>query len=161
MHSYKANFHEVLSPATIDLRMKACSKSDAIRQLVALLAADKRILDREVFIDEVLKREALETTNMGKGVAIPHGKTAAVARNSIAIGRLEQPIEWSREQEAETVSVVFLLAVRDDAQRDRAHLELISKVAALLIKEDFRNTLFKTEDKRELIEKIYTLVGEE
>ena len=98
---------------------------------------------------------------MGKGVAIPHGKSAAVARNSIAIGRLEQPIEWSREQEAEMVSVVFLLAVRDDAQRDRAHLELISKVAALLIKEDFRNTLFKTEDKRELIEKIYTLVGEE
>jgi fructose-specific phosphotransferase system IIA component len=151
---------EVLNQATINLDLKVNDRKESIEALADLLSADKRILDREVFIEDVLARETIETTNMGIGVAIPHGKSSAVARNSIAIGRVAKPIEWDPEKDEKPVTVVFLLAVRDDAAKDKVHIEMISKVATLLVKEAFLDVLFKTNDKEVLLENIYKLIGE-
>ena len=162
MNNTLKNFNEVINLAAIDLHIDARTRREAIEKLVDLLAAEHRISDKEVFIEEVFKREALETTNMGMGVAIPHGKSSAVSRNSIAMGRLEEPIDWDPDKmDEKQVSVVFLLAVRDDAEKDKVHLELISKVASLLIKEAFLEILFNTDDKTELLEQIFSLIGDE
>ncbi len=160
MNNDPVNLSEVLNPATVDLDLKAGSRKESIEALADLLSADQRILDKEVFIEDVLAREEIETTNMGIGVAIPHGKSSAVTRNSIAIGRVDHPIDWDPEKDEKQVTVIFLLAVRDDAAKDKTHLEMISKVAALLVKEAFLDVLFKTDSKQELLENIFRLIGE-
>ncbi len=160
MNNHPVNLNEILNPDTIDLDLKAHNRKESIEALAELLAADQRISDKEVFIEDVLAREAVETTNMGIGVAIPHGKSSAVLRNSIAIGRVAHPIDWDPEKDEKQVTVIFLLAVRDDAERDKAHLEMISKVATLLVKEAFLDVLFKTNSKQELLENIFKLIGE-
>lgn len=160
MNSNQKNFFEVIGISTIDLDMTTKTKEEAIQHLAGLLLKDQRIIDKEVLLEDIFERENIETTNMGMGVAIPHGKSSTVEKNSIAIGRLSQPIRWESGTEGKPVSAIFLLAVRDDAQRDKAHLELISKVAALLVNKDFLALLFKTDSKADLIKTIYTLVGE-
>ena len=160
MNNRQVNLNEILNPTLIDLDLMAHNRKESIEALADLLSADQRISDKEVFIEDVLAREAVETTNMGIGVAIPHGKSSAVLRNSIAIGRVAHPIDWDPDKDEKQVTVIFLLAVRDDAEKDKAHLEMISKVATLLVKEAFLDVLFKTNSKQDLLENIFKLIGE-
>lgn len=160
MNSNELILNEVLSPATIDLKMEVHTKEEAIEKLAEMLLKEKRITEKEAFIEDITNREEIESTNMGMGVAIPHGKSTAVLKNSIAIGRLTEPMVWDSNDE-DPVSVIFLLAVRDDAERDKAHLELISKLATLLLKKKFLYTLFKTKSKIELIDQMNALIGED
>lgn len=161
MNSNELILKEVLSPATINLKMEVHKREEAIEKLAEMLLKEKRITEKEVFIEDILNREEIESTNMGMGVAIPHGKSTAVLKNSIAIGRLSKPMVWDDNKDENPVSVIFLLAVRDDAERDKAHLELISKLATLLLKEKFLYTLFTTKSKIELIDQMNVLIGEE
>ena len=160
MNSNQKNFYEVIGKNTIDLGMEVNTKEEAIRHLADLLLKDQRIIDKEVLLEDIFERENIETTNMGMGVAIPHGKSSTVMKNSIAIGRLSEPISWDSKEDSNPISAIFLLAVGDDAQRDKAHLELISKVATLLVNKNFLTQLFKTDSKADLIKNMYTLVGE-
>ncbi len=160
MNNDRVNFNEVINPSIIDLNMEAKSKTEAIGKLADILIKEKRIEEKEVFIEDILEREKLESTNMGVGVAIPHGRSSSVLKNSIAIARLTQPICWDSKQGGKSVRIIFLLAVCDNVNKNRVHLELISKVAALLIQENFLKTLFITESKTELIDQIFKLIGE-
>jgi len=160
MNSTRVNLNEVINPTTIDLNMEVKTKEEAIGKLADILLKENRIVEKEIFIEDILQREMLESTNMGIGVAIPHGKSSSVLKNTIAVARLRKPISWDSIQEGNPVRVIFLLAVCDDANRNTVHLELISKVASLLLKEKFLNTLFTTNTKTELIDQIFELIGE-
>jgi len=162
MNNDRVNFNEVINPSTINLNIGAETKEAAIGKMADILVKEKRIKEKEkeVFIEDILKREQLESTNMGIGVAIPHGKSSSVLKNSIAIARLVEPILWDSTRGGKPVRIIFLLAVCDGENKNKVHLELISKVAALLMQEKFLNTLFTTESKTELIDQIFNLIGE-
>jgi len=160
MNRIRVNFNEVISMKTIDLNMEVKTKEEAIEKLADILLKEKRIREKEAFIEEIIKREQIESTNMGNGVAIPHGKSAAVLKNTIAIARLVEPLKWDSIPDRNPIKIIFLLAVCDDANKNEVHLELISKVATLLVQEDFLKTLFTTESKKELIDQIFKLIGE-
>jgi len=157
MNNQNQNLREIIVPATINLNMEVKTKENAISKLADMLYADGRINERSVFIQDILEREKVETTDMGIGVAIPHGTSSSILKNSIAIGRLKNPIAWDSQQEAKKISVIFLLAVCSE-NRDRTHLELISKIATLLLDDDFLDTLFHTTSKTELLLKIQSCI---
>lgn len=160
MNKRKIKLNEVIDPHTIDLRMDVDSKKEALEQLSEILLEQNRIVEKEVFIADIMKREVLESTNMGMGVAIPHGKSSAVIKNTIAIARLIKPIHWNASGDDRPVKAIFLLAVCDDKNKNSVHIELISQAAALLLNEAFLNTLFTTQSKTELIDQIDKLIGE-
>jgi len=129
--------HDMLNEATIDLQLEASGKIEVLRQLIAMLQAAGSVTDAGTFLEEVLEREALESTDMGIGVAIPHGRSPAVIRTAAAVARLVNPISWHEDlDEDRPVFAVFMLAV-SDADEDRTHLELLSRLAVLLIEESF------------------------
>jgi fructose-specific phosphotransferase system IIA component len=158
MNNIKVNLNEVISQTTIDLCLEASTKEEVIDKLADMLKEQGRIAEKEVFIEDVMKREMLETTNMGMGAAIPHTKSPSVLKNTIAIARLSRPMTWISIDEVKPVSVVILLAVADNENKNTCHMELISKVASLLLNKTFLNTLFTTQNKKELIDQIYTLL---
>ena len=159
MDNYTAKLEDVLKPEIIDLNMEANSQEEAVRRLGELLLKDGRIDDLDLFVEDVLEREVLESTNMDIGVAIPHGTSRAIRANSIAIGRLINPIEWNKGENKQKVKVVFLMAIVSE-NRDRTHLELLSKMATLLLKEQFIRVLFNTTDKQELLNTVNDLLKE-
>lgn len=160
MDNKNMNLHEVIDCKTIDLNMEANTKEEVIEKLAGMLQGQGRIADKEVFIEDIFKREMLETTNMGMGVAIPHAKSPSVIKNTIAVARLGEPIKWVSIGEEGPVRVIILLAVADNENKNTVHMELISKVATLLLKETFLKMLFTTESNSELIDQIYTLLEE-
>lgn len=141
---------EMIVEETIDLKLVAKTREEAIQVLSDKLFALGRISSASSFFDDVIKREALESTNMGIGVAIPHGKTESVVTPTIAIARLSQAIQWDEE---EPVKVIILLAVPSEL-KGTAHLEIIAKVASLLLEESFVDDLMHVDSKKALLDSI-------
>jgi len=152
------DLRELMNENIINLNLKAKSKRKAINKIAKMLSKDNRINSLREFIADVYKREAMESTNMGIGVAIPHSKTIGIKKSSVALVRLNKEISW--EDGGEPVKTIFLLAVSPE-DKGVEHLEVISKIATLLIDDDFISLLNGTDDSKELLDRMDELVGGE
>ena len=75
---------ELLKPESIALGISAGSKDDVINQLVSLMENGGRLNDKAGYKEGILAREALGSTAIGEGIAIPHAKVAAVKEPGLA-----------------------------------------------------------------------------
>lgn len=80
---------ELLGKDTIKLNLKANSKMEVLDQLVDVLYDAGRLNDKELYKEEILKRESLSSTGIGEGIGIPHGKTSAVKKLLLLLEYLE------------------------------------------------------------------------
>ena len=71
---------EMLNPKAITLHLKARTKREALVELVELLEAAHGINSQGEVLDRVMRREAMVSTGIGYGLAIPHGKARSVDR---------------------------------------------------------------------------------
>src|SRR5437867_4211669 len=71
-------------------------KEDVLREFVARLVALHAFAEDAgtTILRAVLKRERVGSTGLGHGIAIPHAKTSAVAKPTIAYARLTEPIPY-------------------------------------------------------------------
>lgn len=130
---------DVIGPGLIDVDLKATDTAGAIRELATLMEAEGRVSDREAFVDAVLAREE-ETggTGMESGIAIPHGKSPAVTRASVAFGRSAGGVDFGAEDGTPS-DLIFLIAAPEG--QDDLHVTLLSRLARKLIHKDFRAAL--------------------
>ena len=148
----KIDISEIIDQNLITLDLQATTKLDAIKELTELLFANNDINNKEDFIADVLLRETEGVTGIGQGVAIPHGKSAAVNNTTIAIGLSKHDIEWETLDGA-PVTAIILFAVRDQ-DANTLHLKLLQKVAILLSDDNFIENLHQVESK-EALEKMF------
>src|SRR5947208_13613696 len=85
---------EILKPENIKTPLEATTKSEAIGELVTLLAANGEVTDAKKVLDSVLERESTRTTGIGNGLAIPHGKCTGTDHLVMAIGRPQPPLDF-------------------------------------------------------------------
>ena len=105
------------------------------------------LVDKAGYIKAVYERESEGPTGIGDQVAIPHGKTAAVGKTAMAVGRLDKGIEWETLGEGTTRAFV-MFAVND---KDTSELvSLLSQVAIALCDEKVIETLLNTESEAEI-----------
>ncbi len=69
---------ELLKQESIGLNVSVSTKEEAIDKLVDLMAAGGRLKDKAGYKEGILAREALGSTGIGGGIAIPHAKVEAV-----------------------------------------------------------------------------------
>ena len=108
--------------------LKAASKKQALQELSAIAAA-RTAQDERAILDVLLARERLGSTGVGRGVAIPHGKLAGLARISAVFARLREPIEFDAI-DGRPVDLVCLLLAPESAGSD--HLKALALVSRLL-----------------------------
>lgn len=157
---------DLIHPSYIDLELEAANKVAAITSLARRLVTDGALTSLEVYVAAVLDREKLYSTAVGYGVAIPHGKTVAVARPAVAFGRLKRGLAWPDEGAAnaatddpnELVRMVFLLAV-PETQAGNAHLRILARLARLLLDEGFRTGLEAARTPAEVLEALNRVDG--
>ena len=145
----KLDISEIISPKLISLNLKSNTKHGVIEELSKLLYQNGDVTDEKAFINDVLFRETEGLTGIGRGVAIPHGKSTAVLNTTIAIGISDHDIPWESLDE-QPVQVIILFAVRDQ-DSNTLHLKLLQKVAVLLADDGFIDSLHKVKSKEELI----------
>ena len=140
---------EIVNENLINLDMKAKTKKEAIEELTESLYQEGKVRDREAFVKDVYIRESEGKTGLGNHIAIPHGKSAAVAVTSIAFGRTKQALAWETPDN-QPVHVILLFAVRN-ADKTTLHLKLLAQVAVALADDAVLEKLLKTTDKKEVL----------
>ncbi|MCB1220448.1 MAG: phosphoenolpyruvate--protein phosphotransferase [Planctomycetales bacterium] len=129
----------MIAPAIVNPQGKACSKSEAIRELCGMLLLDGRTADIDGIEDDVWAREETYSTGLGHGIAIPHCKTEHAGSASLALLRLPEAVEWGSLDNA-PVDTVLLLAM-PAAEEGNRHLKVFARLARRLMNEDFRSGL--------------------
>ena len=101
---------EVTNAALVTTNLAAADTAGAVEELARLLEADGRLTDRDAYVRAVLAREQ-ETggTGMESGIAIPHAKSGAVARASVAFGRSPAGVDFGAE-DGTKADLIFLIA---------------------------------------------------
>ncbi|MBP1041040.1 PTS sugar transporter subunit IIA [Vagococcus sp. BWB3-3] len=141
---------EVLSEKVINLTLKAKTKEEAIDELSQLLFENHLIDSTVDFADDVLSREKAGVTGLGKGLAIPHGKSESVIKTSIAIGRTQFPIPWESLDD-QPVTIVILFAVKN-TDANTTHIKMLQNIAICLADDEFIEQLHTINHPTEMIQ---------
>lgn len=141
------NFVDLLSPRRVVLGAHATSKKRLLETLAALLNDDGNA-EREIY-DSLCARERLGSTGLGQGVAIPHGRTAAVGSASAAFVRLAEPIDFNAVDQ-QPVDMLFALVVPEHFTDQ--HLILLSQLAEMLSEAGFCQKLREAADSAALLQ---------
>jgi len=128
--------------------LQAADKEGAIKELTEVLVAGGKIIDREVFIKDVLEREELGSTGIGNNVGIPHARTKAVKGFVIAFGRSTSGIEF-KALDGEKVNLIFLMGA--DPGELNLYLRILAELSKLLMNGAFRETLISANSAAEVI----------
>ena len=134
---------EYLPPSLVVVPLRATDKSQAITELVDLLAEQGFTDGRDQLLDAVLEREAQRTTGIGRGFAIPHAKCDAVDRLAVAFGRAAEPIDFSAI-DGQPVSLVALLASPTNATS--LHIQALARLSRMVTNEAILDALLSAED---------------
>jgi multiphosphoryl transfer protein len=127
-------------------------KEEAIRDVVDALYISGRIEDRDRMEEALWAREAVYSTGLGHGFAVPHCKSDAVSSNSIGILKPKRPIEWN-SLDGEPVRMVILLALRETG-KNGSHMQVFSRLARKLMNEEFRERLLSADDPASLVSQL-------
>ncbi|GAA4756809.1 hypothetical protein GCM10023350_47990 [Nocardioides endophyticus] len=108
-----------------------------IRSLATLLHDAGRISDVDVFADAALAREALGSTVLPGGLAMPHARSHAVTTPSVAVARLASPVTFTSGSEP----VRFVLLIAAPGDDSAGYLALLQKIATACVKFGFVSDL--------------------
>ncbi|MGE9729591.1 PTS 2-O-a-mannosyl-D-glycerate transporter subunit IIABC [Cronobacter sakazakii] len=131
------NLRALTDPGLIQIHAPFSTRDEAIAALAGLLAAHGKLHDHTAFVNEVMQREALGPTALGEGLAVPHGKCAAVREAAFAVATLREPIAWQGVEGDEPVRLIFLLAI-PAAQAGTTHIQLLTELTTLLVDDAVR-----------------------
>ena len=129
---------ELINPDAVNTRLRARTKRDAIAELVELLEAAHGIESHGEVLDRVLRREAMMSTGIGNGVAIPHGKAKLVDRMVAACGVCLEGIEFE-SVDGEPARLFILLVAPESG--GALHVKVLANISRLLKEESVRQSL--------------------
>jgi fructose-specific phosphotransferase system IIA component len=140
---------DFLSEKLIVLDLAARDKREAFRTMVARMARHNAITRPEVFLDEVIARENIESTCIGRGVAFPHTRTTCVNRPVIAFGRTRHSIPFTAK-EADQVQLIFVMGTpKDDSN---TYLQILARLCRMLRQSRFRERLLSAATPQEVLD---------
>lgn len=139
---------EILNEKLIATGLEAADKYELIEKMIELASASGNMTNKEKVKECVLEREKLVSTGVGKGFAIPHGKTDEIKDIVAAFAILKTPVDFD-SIDLEPVKYVFLVVGKESLLN--AHIKLLSKISRMMNKEEFREQLDEAKSPSEVL----------
>ncbi len=133
---------DYLKAPLVRVPLQATEKSQAITELVDLLAQEGMTQSRDQLLEAVLEREAQRTTGIGRGLAIPHAKCDAVEGLTVAFGRAAEPIDFSAI-DGQPVTLVALLA--SPMNETSLHIQALATLSRMVTNEAVLDSLLSAQ----------------
>jgi len=142
------SIYEALSEGGIFYRVSGSSASEVIEELVSVINIPPGV-DRKYLYEALTAREALASTGVGKGFAIPHLRHPLphITYASLSLAFLAEPVDWGAV-DSMPVDTVFILL----SPNTRCHLHLLSRLTFALQDEKWSGLLRKEAVRREILE---------
>src|SRR5690606_37452910 len=139
----------LLSIDRIRIPLESRDKDDLLRELVSVAAAPAGQQAQDDVLRAVREREAVLSTGIGHGVAIPHGKSSAVGDLRMAAGRAAAPVDLDALA-GQPVSLFFLLVGPESAAGP--HIKALSRISRLVRKDEVRDKLVAARTAQEFMD---------
>lgn len=133
---------DILASEAVLPALKATSKKQLLQEL-AQVAGKVSGLDPRAIFETLLQREKLGSTGLGHGIAIPHGKFAALTEVKGVFAHLQSPVDFEAADDR-PVDLVFLLMAPESAGAD--HLKALARISRLLRDQTLVTKLRGTQD---------------
>jgi fructose-specific phosphotransferase system IIA component len=127
-----------IKPECISLNLKGETKEEIISELVDLLDAQGKLLDRETVLKDVWEREQSMNTGMEHGIALPHAKTDGVDNLVVAMGIKKDGIDFG-SIDGEKSRLFFLMA--SPKRADVPYLEFLTAIGTSLRDDNTREAV--------------------
>ncbi len=140
---------DILSTDVIAVDLDTADKDDAIKKIIELASKSGKILAKDKVTHTIFEREKLVSTGVGKGFAIPHGKTDSISDVVAAFAITKEPIDFD-SIDGEPVRFIFLLIGKENLLN--THIKLLSRISRLMNKDEFREKLLDAKSPEEVLE---------
>ena len=130
---------DYFEPTSLALPLRATLAEDVLPELVGLLGLDER--ESEGVLRILRRREELGSTGVGRGIAIPHGRSLITSRVRLAYGYAPHGIAWRAVDERPVHH--FFLIVAPPVEVNNQYLQILGKVAAFAKEADVPERLAK------------------
>jgi PTS system nitrogen regulatory IIA component len=134
---------DILTEELVLADLGARSKPDVLVELADAVAKRHPELDKIRLVGALEDRERLNSTALGDGVAIPHGKLPLLKRVFAAFGRSRAGVDF-QSLDGKPTHLFFLLVAPDDSAG--AHLKALARISRLLKDAAFRTRLLEAPD---------------
>ncbi|KPK73977.1 MAG: hypothetical protein AMJ79_14860 [Phycisphaerae bacterium SM23_30] len=142
---------DILELSCIKAPLEAGEKYQSITELMDLLALNGKLTDYQAALKAVMDREAVRSTGVGQGFAIPHGKSAGVDRLVMALGKVDKPIDFD-SIDGQPVTMIILLVSPID--KTGPHIQAIARISRLMTDKDLRQRLWNSSTAHEIYQHI-------
>ena len=139
---------DLLKSESIALGAQPKDKYDAIAILTGLMEKSGNLSDKAQYEKDVLAREASGTTGLGDGIATPHAKSAGVKAPGLAAMTVPAGMDFEA-MDGKPSRLFFEIAAPDTAAD--VHLEVLSKLATMIMDPDFKEALVAAKSKEEFL----------
>ncbi|MBT5600628.1 MAG: PTS transporter subunit EIIA [Gammaproteobacteria bacterium] len=137
----------ILSPSRTHCRIAVSSKKRAIEKAAELIASSDSRLEESALYSQLIAREKLSPTGLGKGIAIPHCRMPGCNTIIGSLITLNTPIEFDAIDN-EPVSTLFVLIVPEN--ETVVHLEVLSMLVQNFEKPSFQSKILAASDSESL-----------
>jgi len=143
-----ATIGDLLETGSIHVGVTASDKADLLQQLIRSFGGRDGVGDLRAVSDAVLEREAMLSTGVGDGIALPHAKTPAVTKTLAAFATTSAPIAYD-SFDNKPVRLVFMLIGPPSASRE--HVRILGRISRLLQREPIRQQLIAARTPAEIV----------
>ncbi len=142
---------DILPESAVVPALHGRSKRDVIDELASVVAAAHPEIERARLVQALEDRERLNSTALGDGIAIPHGKLPGLRQVVAAFGRCLGGVDFN-SLDGKPTHLFFLLVAPEDSAG--AHLKALARISRLLKDESFRSRLLAAPDAAALYQTI-------
>ena len=142
------NLQKVLGTDFVRPELSSRTKTDVINEMLGILVATGKVKDEEAARTSLFERERKMSTGMQHGIAIPHGKTAAVDTLIACVGISREGIDFGSLDGEPARIFIMTLSPKD---RTGPHIQFLAEVSELLRSRERRQAMLRASAPDELL----------
>ena len=131
------------------LDLQATEKKAVIEEMIQSLVDDGYVTDFETFKEGILAREALTSTGLGDGIAMPHSKNTAVKEATVLFAKSNKGVDYE-SLDGQPTDLFFMIAAPEGA--NDTHLAALAELSQYLMKDGFADKLRQVTSPDQVIE---------
>ncbi len=140
----------LLTPERVLIGVKEKDKNDFLNLLVNEIGKIANIDDVQALRNEVMEREALGNTGIGRGIGFPHAKSAHVDSLQVLLALPAKPIDYGSLDGVPVNIILFIVAPKDGDNNE--YLHTMARISRLLGKNNVREQILKAASPEEIID---------
>ena len=131
------------------LDLQATEKTAVIEEMIKSLVDHGYVTDFETFKEGILAREALTSTGLGDGIAMPHSKNSAVKEATVLFAKSNKGVDYE-SLDGQPTDLFFMIAAPEGA--NDTHLAALAELSQYLMKDGFADKLRQVTSADQVIE---------